>query len=123
MKKPTKNKENTIAYFKSIIPQRINVQLIRSDDEKSICVQVLNLPHCYTQVRNTNELPEMLTDLVLTHFEVPKEFRDQLGSYIPISNKHLRLEEAFRRLIEIGAKTCAGKEVNETFERAEAMAV
>jgi hypothetical protein len=119
----SKTKEEKISYFKSIIPQRIKVRLMRSDDEKSICVQVLDLPHCYTQVENTNELPEMLTDLVLTHYEVPKEFRNELGSYIPISDKHLKLEEAFRRLIEIGAQTCAGEEVKQTFERAEATAV
>src|ERR1035437_7267070 len=102
-------KQKGASYFKSIIPQRINVQLIRSDDEKSICVRILDLPHCYTQVESTSELPEMITDLVLTHFEVPVEFRDELGSYIPLSHKHLKLEEAFRRLIEIEAKTDAGE--------------
>jgi len=118
-----KNKDEKIAYFKSIIPQRICVRLTRSEEEKSLCVQILDLPHCYTQVENTNELPSMITDLVLTHFEVPIDLRDELGSYIPLSDKHLRIEEAFRRLIEIEAKTCAGEEIRETFQRAEATAV
>lgn len=110
-------KDLKIAHFKSILPPRIRVQLVK--DDGGVWASILDLPHCYTQAANVNELPEMITDLVFTHFEIPKEFRNDLGEYIPLSDNHIKLEETFRKLIEIGTRTEAGEEVKETFARAQ----
>jgi predicted RNase H-like HicB family nuclease len=111
--------ESKIAHFKSILPQRITIQFTK--DESGVWARVIDLPHCYTQASNVNELPELITDLVFTHFEIPKDLRKDLGEYIPLSDDHIRLEEAFRRLIDIGTRTQAGEEVEQIFTRAQAV--
>lgn len=108
--------------LRALIPQRISVKVVKNQDEKGVWASILELPHCYTQASDVSELPAMLTDLVLTHFEVPEEYRNQMGEYIPVSDDHLRIEEACRKLLEIGTKTNAGKEVEETFRRVELVA-
>jgi predicted RNase H-like HicB family nuclease len=113
------NMDEKITYFKSILPQRIHVKLVK--DDEGVWARVNNLPHCYTQASNVNELPELLTDLVFTHFEVPEEIRGELGEYIPLPENHVRLEESFRRLLDIETRTQAGEEVQEVFARAQAV--
>ena len=109
--------EKKIAHFKSILPSRIKVQVIK--DDVGVWARVLDLPHCYTQTTDIKDLPEMLTDLVFTHFEIPEEYRKDLGEYIPLSKNHIRLEETFRKLCDIENRTQAGEEVEETFGRAQ----
>jgi hypothetical protein len=116
-------KEQDVNKFRNLIPQRITVKVERNKDEKGIWAKILDLPHCYTQTLDVSELPSMITDLVLTHFEVPEKFKKELGQYVPVSATHLKLEEMFRRLITIGEKTEEGKEVKEVFQRIEAVPV
>ena len=116
------NKEE-LTRFKALLPARITVKVEKNADEEGVWAQVIDLPHCYTQASNISELPGMVTDAILRHFEVPEEYHQALGQYIPVSEKHLRLEEMFKNLVSIEEKALAGEEVEETFSRAEACAV
>lgn len=110
--------EERIAYFRSILPQRINVEVVKNEDDEGVWAKITDLPHCYTQAASTNELPQLITDLVLTHFEVPEEFRKEVGEYLPLSESHLRIEEMCRQLMQMTTRTEAGETVEQTFERA-----
>lgn len=59
------------------------------------------LSNCYTQATNATELIVMINDAIFTHFEVPEKLRRDLGFYVPLSDKHLRIEEMFNKLVSM----------------------
>lgn len=100
-------------YYAKLLPQRISVKIEK--DEKGLWAKILELPHCYTQASSGSELLEMINDAVQTHFEIPEKFRKDIGYYVPITDQHQRLEEMFRKLVEIEQKVSAGVDVETTF--------
>lgn len=107
------NMKNEAQYYAKLLPQRISVRIEK--DENGLWAKVLELPHCYTQASSGSELLEMINDAVQTHFEVPENLRKEVGYYIPLTDQHQRLEEMFRKLVEIEQKVSAGIEVETTF--------
>lgn len=112
------NREDQIAKYKSILPQRITVEVVKNEDDEGVWAKILELPHCYTQATSITELPALITDLVLTHFEVPSNLLNELGEYVPLSKSHLRIEEMCRKLMEMSTKAESGETVEEVFSRA-----
>jgi len=67
----------------SQIPDNLEIQVIKSEDF-GYGVKVLNLPGCFTQIENLEELFVMVNDAVCTYFDIYKDltfsfFIDQLS--------------------------------------------
>ena len=105
--------KNEAQHYAKMLPKRISVRIEK--DENGLWAKILELPHCYTQASSGSELLEMINDAVQTHFEVPEKFKKEVGYYIPLTDEHQRLEEMFRKLVEIEQKVSAGMNVETTF--------
>ena len=116
--KHMKKNPNILKYLK-LLPQRITVKVEKNLDEEGYWAKIMELPHCYTQASTISELAGMVTDAIQTHFEIPEKYKKNLGYYVPVSEKHLQLEEIFRKLVSIEQKVSQGKEVKAVFQRAE----
>ncbi|MDP3764481.1 MAG: hypothetical protein Q8Q95_02565, partial [bacterium] len=86
------------------LPVRVVVNVENTDEGlwAKISTPDGKLSNCYTQATNATELVVMINDAIFTHFEVPEKFRKNLGFYVPLSNKHLRKEEMFNKLVSMG---------------------
>ncbi|MBI1974515.1 MAG: hypothetical protein HYS51_01540 [Candidatus Zambryskibacteria bacterium] len=104
--------EKDAKYYASLLPQRLSVKIEK--DDNGLWARVNELSHCYTQAANATELIEMINDAVQTHFEIPESFKKDVGYYIPLSDEHVKVEEMFRKLIEIEQRVSAGFDVEET---------
>ena len=102
-----------LKHYTNLLPKRITLTVEKSD--QGLWATIKEIPFCYTQASSSSELIEMLNDAILTHFEVPKNFRNKVGYYAPVSQKHLQMEDMFRKLISIEHKINSGKEAKEIF--------
>ena len=95
------NKEEQIAKYRKILPTQVSIRVGGSTEEgywAKITSREGNLDNCYTQAETFIGLLPMITDAVQTHFDVPEEIRDEVGSYVPLSANHLRWEDALNKL-------------------------
>lgn len=93
--------------YRARLPLRVRV-LIESSDEglwATISTDDGRLSNCYTQAANATELVTMVNDAIQTYFEIPEEFRREVGYYVPLSDKHLRIEDMFNQLVAIEKET------------------
>ncbi|MFA6463738.1 MAG: hypothetical protein WCV55_01900 [Candidatus Paceibacterota bacterium] len=102
-----------INFYVKSLPQRLTVKVEK--DENGLWASIGEVPFCYTQATNATDLTEMINDAVFTHFEIPKNFRNKVGYYAPISKGHQRIEEMFRKLVAVEQKISSGKSAKETF--------
>lgn len=95
--------DNQIRQYKALLPARVLIRVENTDNGlwAKISSPDGKLSNCYTQASNATELMLMVNDAIFTHFEVPEKFRKSLGFYVPLSNKHLQMEEMFNKLISM----------------------
>ncbi len=107
--KTMNTRESTIKEYRSRLPQRIKVSIESSEEGlwARISADDGSLEHCYTQAANITELVPMVNDAVQTHFEVPEEFRSEVGYYSPLSDTHIQLEDMFRKLVSMERQASA----------------
>jgi hypothetical protein len=95
--------QQKIAKFRAVLPNRVIVNVENTNDGLWAKVSTLDgkLSNCYTQAVNATELIVMINDAIFTHFEIPEEVRRLIGFYVPLSNKHLQMEEMFNKIVSM----------------------
>lgn len=115
------NKVQQTASFKAILPIRVVVNVENTEDGlwAKVSTPDCKLSNCYTQATNAAELVVMINDAIFTHFEVPEKIRKDIGFYVPLSDKHLHIEEMFNELVSMGKQLDAkgGSETTLTLRR------
>ena len=89
--------------YRARLPERVMVHIESSDNGLSAQITAADgkISHCYTQATNAVELVPMINDAVQTYFEIPEEFRSEVGYYSPLSDSHINLEEMFNQLVSL----------------------
>jgi predicted RNase H-like HicB family nuclease len=64
------------------MPSQIPVHVNRSQDG-GFCAEVVSLPDVRTEADTFSELIDMVSDAVLTHFEIPDKVRAYIPPYLP----------------------------------------
>ncbi len=93
-----------------ILPRKLSVEIHRAQ-ESGFWAKVRELPGCNTQGDDFIDLIEMINDAVFTYFDVPQKMRGVLGYYVPqlpeelrkkieTDARHVKIEEAVRRIIK-----------------------
>ena len=95
--------DSQVETFRNLLPARVVVRVENTDDGlwAKISTPDGKLSNCYTQAANAVELVTMVNDALFTHFEVPEEVRNKVGYYVPLSDKHVRMEEMFNQLVSM----------------------
>lgn len=106
--------QKDLNYYKKLLPERISV-LVEKNEDGSLWATIKEIPFCYTQASSASELTDMLNDAVFTHLEIPAEYKNEVGFYVPISESHARVEEMVRNLISIEKRISAGQDAEEIF--------
>ena len=90
-----------IKQYRALLPERVLVRVESSDDGLWAHISTADgrLSHCYTQAANALELVPLVNDAIQTFFEIPTEFRSEVGYYSPLSDGHIRIEEIFNKLV------------------------
>ena len=68
--------------YQAKFPDKLEVQITKSDDF-GYAIKILNLPGCFTQVENPEELLIMVNDAVYTYFDVPENLIISMPKYFP----------------------------------------
>ncbi len=78
--KMVKKLEELIKY-QGQLPDKLEVQITKSDDW-GYAIKILNLPGCFTQVENAEELFVMVNDAVYTYFDIPNSVIPSMPRYL-----------------------------------------
>ncbi|XOB40084.1 MAG: hypothetical protein ACKKMR_02000 [Candidatus Nealsonbacteria bacterium] len=78
--------------YQSQLPDKLKVQITKSDDW-GYAVKILNLPGCFTQVKNAGELFIMVNDAVYTYFDIPEGIISSMPRYFPIERIRKELQK------------------------------
>lgn len=78
--------------YQSQLPDKLEVQITKSDDW-GYAVKILNLPGCFTQVKNAGELFIMVNDAVYTYFDIPEGIISSMPRYFPIERIRKELQK------------------------------
>ena len=68
--------------YQAKFPDKLEVQITKSDDF-GYAIKILNLPGCFTQVENAEELLIMVNDAVYTYFDIPRDIVSSMPRYFP----------------------------------------
>ncbi|MBI1957027.1 MAG: hypothetical protein HYS44_01020 [Candidatus Niyogibacteria bacterium] len=67
--------------FKKLLPEKLTVEIHK--EKTGYWAKIKELPHCYTQADNYDELIIMINDAVYTYLDIPIKYIKTLGYYIP----------------------------------------
>jgi len=81
-----------IIHYQSNLPDFIKIHVEKSQDG-GYWIKILNLPGCFTQTENAEDLLVMVNDAVYTYFEIPKELIPFLPRYFPSEEIRKKLQE------------------------------
>ena len=73
---------NKLVHYQSQLLHSIKVKIGKSKDG-GFWVEILDLPGCFTQANNAEELFVMVNDAVYTYFGIPTEYFISLPRYFP----------------------------------------
>ena len=109
---------HSISYYKKLLPKKLSIQIRKEEGE--FWAEIKEFPHCYTQAKTFWELIKMINDAIYTHFDIPENFREKLGYYLPEEIAKKIQDDAMRKhwqgVIEeiVGEKEL--KKKSETFQ-------
>lgn len=102
VKRMAKKMAKTKEYYKSLLPDRLTVEIHKEKNE--IWAKVKELPHCYTQANSFLELVDMLNDAIYTYLSIPKKYQKEVGYYIPQEVvdevRRQQYQNVYRKIIE-----------------------
>jgi len=109
--------------YRATLPERVEARIESSEDGLWAYLSTKDgrLSHCYTQAANMTELLPMINDAILTSFEIPEEYRGDVGYYIPLGEEHVKIEEILNRMIAIEKQASASGESLATLTLKDAM--
>jgi len=92
-----------IKHFRSLLPVRVIARVSSTEDGlwAKISTPDGKISHCYTQASNMTELMVMMNDAIFCYLDIPDKLRKEMGFYLPLSNKHLQMEQMFNKLISM----------------------
>ena len=71
-----------LIHYQAQLPDSLEVRIRKSEDG-GYWVKVLNLPGCFTQADNGEELFVMINDAVYTYFDIPEKYIPFVIRYFP----------------------------------------
>jgi len=96
---------NKLVHYQSQLPNSIQVKIGKSKDG-GFWIEILNLPGCFTQVDNIEQLFVMVNDAVYTYFEILANYFPFLPRYFP--------SESFKKKIQAWNKFFPAKNPQQT---------
>jgi len=78
--------------YQTQLPDKLEVQITKSDDW-GYAVKILNLPGCFTQVKDAGELFIMVNDAVYAYFDIPEGIIPLMPRYFPIEKIRKELQK------------------------------